>query len=244
LEWYYARGEERLGPVDDGELAHLAASGAVTSETLVWREGMADWQPYGAAASAPGMDADLPPSIFGGQPPQFCAECGRAFRSEDMVSYGQHWVCAGCKEVFFQRIREGGAPAGVLRYAGFWIRFGARLIDGVIVHIGIYAVGFLVGLGGLAHAVLVAMVFSSIGVPMAYEVYFLGRHGATPGKMAVGLRVVMSDGAPPSYGRAFGRFFAYLLSRITLYIGCIIAAFDEEKRALHDHICDTRVVFK
>jgi len=40
------------------------------------------------------------------------------------------------------------------------------------------------------------------------------------------------------------RFFATMLSQLTLYIGYIIAAFDDEKRSLHDHICDTRVVYK
>ena len=60
--------------------------------------------------------------------------------------------------------------------------------------------------------------------------------------MAVGIKVIRSDGAPITYGRAAGRFFAEYLSLLTIYIGYIMAGFDEEKRALHDHICDTRVV--
>jgi uncharacterized RDD family membrane protein YckC len=40
-----------------------------------------------------------------------------------------------------------------------------------------------------------------------------------------------------------GRFFAKILSAMMLWIGFIIAAFDREKRALHDHICGTRVVY-
>jgi uncharacterized RDD family membrane protein YckC len=43
-------------------------------------------------------------------------------------------------------------------------------------------------------------------------------------------------------GRAFGRYFGKLLSAIILGIGYIMAAFDSEKRALHDMICDTRVI--
>ena len=47
-----------------------------------------------------------------------------------------------------------------------------------------------------------------------------------------------------TYGRATGRYFAHFLSSFTLGIGYLIAAFDNEKRALHDHVCDTRVVYK
>ena len=82
----------------------------------------------------------------------------------------------------------------------------------------------------------------AFGFGIAYEVYFLGKSGATPGKKVCNIRVVMADGGPLSYGRATGRYFAQMLSGMTLGIGYIIAAFDAEKRSLHDHICSTRVV--
>ena len=72
----------------------------------------------------------------------------------------------------------------------------------------------------------------------------VGKHGATPGKMACGLKVVSPDGGPVSYGKACGRFFAEMLSGLTLGIGYIMVAFDDEKRALHDRICNTRVIRK
>jgi uncharacterized RDD family membrane protein YckC len=56
--------------------------------------------------------------------------------------------------------------------------------------------------------------------------------------------VVTADGGRVSYLRALGRYFAKMLSGFTCLIGYIIAAFDGQKRALHDHICNTRVVFK
>jgi uncharacterized RDD family membrane protein YckC len=43
-------------------------------------------------------------------------------------------------------------------------------------------------------------------------------------------------------GRAFGRYFAKILSAIILGIGYIMVGFDSEKRGLHDMICDTRVI--
>jgi uncharacterized RDD family membrane protein YckC len=82
----------------------------------------------------------------------------------------------------------------------------------------------------------------SILIGLAYEVYFLTSKGATPGKMACGLKVVTAEGGPITTPRAVGRHFAQILSAIILFIGYIMAAFDEQKRALHDRICDTRVI--
>jgi uncharacterized RDD family membrane protein YckC len=62
--------------------------------------------------------------------------------------------------------------------------------------------------------------------------------------MACGLKVVTPEGDKITYLRAFGRYFAKIVSSLTLLIGFIMAAFDDEKRALHDRICDTRVVRK
>jgi uncharacterized RDD family membrane protein YckC len=78
---------------------------------------------------------------------------------------------------------------------------------------------------------------------IAYEVYFLSTRGATPGKMVFGLKVVRADGSGISRGLAAGRYFASWVSSITLGIGYIMAGMDEEKRALHDRICDTRVIY-
>ncbi len=257
MAWYYARGDERMGPVEDADMEQLVASGAVNAQTLVWQEGMADWQPYGSIDGVAVPDTDLPASLFGEQSAQSCAECGRTFASDEMLSYENHWVCADCKDVFFQRIREGGGPLTQLRYGGFWIRFCARMIDVII--LGFVSIiqslvqTALVGSAGLrfdgttgATDYIVAAVvwFISIAIALSYEAFFVGKYAATPGKMIFGLRVVMSDGGRVSYPRAIGRYFAAWLSYITLLIGYIIAAFDDEKRALHDHICDTRVVRK
>jgi uncharacterized RDD family membrane protein YckC len=60
--------------------------------------------------------------------------------------------------------------------------------------------------------------------------------------MALDLKVVRSDGGPVSLGRAVGRYFAKILSGVILLIGYIMAGFDAQKRALHDMLCDTRVI--
>lgn len=255
MAWYYARGEERIGPVEDAEFEQLVASDTITAQTLVWQEGMAEWQPHGALAGAPAGDSEMPASLFGEVSAQPCAECGRSFPNDTMVAYEEHWVCSDCKDVFFQRIREGGGLLTSFNYAGFWIRFVARVVDGFIlgfVNILLsFAQATLTGgfnveptpqVGGADVAIMLVFWAISIAINLGYEVYFIGKHAATPGKMVFGLKVVMSDGGQVSFGRAAGRYFATVLSSLTLMIGYIIAAFDSEKRALHDHICDTRVI--
>jgi uncharacterized RDD family membrane protein YckC len=62
--------------------------------------------------------------------------------------------------------------------------------------------------------------------------------------MIFGLQVVRPTGEGLTWGRAVARVFGRWLSSLTFLIGYIIAAFDSEKRALHDFLCDTRVVYK
>ena len=93
---------------------------------------------------------------------------------------------------------------------------------------------------------IVQLVFQIVyfAVYGAYSIFFVGKYGATPGKMACKIKVVDETGAKIGYGRATGRFFAEFLSGLLCYIGYIMVAFDEEKRALHDRICNTRVIYK
>jgi uncharacterized RDD family membrane protein YckC len=173
---------------------------------------------------------------------------------DELIQFGDALVCGKCKPLFVQKLREGVATAGEMVYAGFWIRVGAKIIDVII----LYALGFVVALlGGLfiagspfpggqistrfiAGNIFIAMM--SWAIQIAYPVYFLGKYGATLGKMACGLKVVRPDGEKVSYARAFGRTFAEGLSSLILCIGYIMVALDEERRSLHDRICDTRVV--
>jgi len=171
-----------------------------------------------------------------------------------VIRHGDVWVCAACKPAFFQKLREGATSGMAMDYAGFWIRFGAKFLDGIIMWVVNMGIGFVVGMAmaGVIGAsgdrqtsmiiLQVVLTFFSIALNLAYGIFFLGRYGATPGKMAAKIRVVNADGSPIGYGRATGRCFAEILSGLICYIGYIMAGFDEEKRALHDRICDTRVI--
>jgi uncharacterized RDD family membrane protein YckC len=184
-----------------------------------------------------------------------CSECGRAFDQDELIRIGDTQVCAECKPLFVQRLREGVTLPGEMVYAGFWIRVGAKIIDIII----LWALGFVVSLLGgffisgssLGGQIPIRFIAGNIVIVMlswviqiAYPIYFLGKYSATLGKMACGLKVVRPDGEKISYARACGRVFAEGVSSLILCIGYIMVALDEEKRALHDRICDTRVVKK
>ena len=129
MDWFYALNNEQRGPVSEAEFEQLQRTGVIQAGTLVWREGMAQWQTFASVQPPP------PPNSI------VCAQCGRAFSPNEIVRIGEAAVCAGCKPLFLQRLREGvsvAAPAP-LRYAGFWVRAGAFLVDGII--------GWCVGVG-------------------------------------------------------------------------------------------------
>jgi len=148
------------------------------------------------------------------------------------------------------------APARHFRYAGFWIRFAARVIDAVLLAIVNAIVkiplAIMLGVGAGWHAGMIFLpmamslmgvsVILSLGIGVVYEAYFVSTRAGTPGKLALGLRIVRADGSPVSGSVAVGRYFAQWLSAMILMIGYIMAGFDPEKRALHDRICQTRVI--
>lgn len=180
----------------------------------------------------------------------YCSQCGQAKPAQELAHFGNTLVCAACKPAYAQRLSEGHTAAGAFRYAGFWIRFVAVIIDGLITGFASAAVqAILVPTLALgqpsatrATAFLGIAYLAAITISGAYESLFVYKFGATPGKMIFRLRVVRPDGGPISLPRAIGRYFAKMLSAIILAIGYIMAAFDNEKRALHDILVDTRVI--
>jgi len=249
MAWYYALSGTSRGPVAETELRSLHQQNIVTPDTPVWTEGMADWVPFQNSALSAGGSAPGHPAVT-----HSCAECGKLFPEDEMLHYENAWVCATCKPVFFQRIKEGVAPRGRFLFASVGKRFVAIFLDGFIV-------AFLMGILVIFPFLLVAtwvvapgktvadqawifplMILSMYGLPAAFEIFFIGKYGATPGKMLMKIKVVAPDGGRVSYGRSTGRYFAKILSGMIFYIGFLMAFWDEEKCALHDRICQTRVI--
>lgn len=66
--------------------------------------------------------------------------------------------------------------------------------------------------------------------------------GQTVGKMVMGHHLVRADGEPLTWGLVIGRYFAMMLSALTLTIGFMMAGWTRHKQALHDIICGTYVI--
>lgn len=232
-----------MGPITAVGFESLVKDGIVSGPTLIWSAGMAEWQPWSQVAASTAV----------------CAASGGRYWLRDMVPYEGKYISAEKKDEYFQRLREGVVLPGQLSYAGFWIRFLAKFIDGIVT--GVVGQVFNLLLAKLFFgsfifqpnpndAEVMGSFFAFQGVAMLvgitlgllYQWFFLSRFAATPGKMALGLKVVRADGSPLSTGRIIGRYFAELLSGMILLIGYIMAGFDEQKRSLHDRICDTRVI--
>jgi uncharacterized RDD family membrane protein YckC len=129
---------------------------------------------------------------------------------------------------------HGAAPyaAGVSPYAGFWVRVGAYLIDGLIVCIPALILFFIPILGIIADIV---------GVWLYFALQESSAHQATVGKRAMGIYVTDLYGRRISFGQATGRYFSKILSGLILDIGYIMVAFTEKKQGLHDMIAGTLV---
>ena len=115
MDWYYAEAGKQAGPITEAELDALVQSGRISPDTLVWREGMATWQPYREVKPTPAATAavavapagSLPPVAASGEPEVVCAECGRVFPKSNTIQYGTVSVCASCKPIFVQKLKEG-----------------------------------------------------------------------------------------------------------------------------------------
>ncbi len=156
-----------------------------------------------------------------------------------------------------------------IKYAGFWLRVAAYLIDSLVMSAGglliaipviIGIVGFAVGLegvenpedilesgrwmyvGGIIGLILLA---SLLGLVMGWLYYALmesSKYGGTLGKIAVGIKVVDMNGNKVTFGKATGRYFSRIVTNMTLFVGYIMAGFTEKKQALHDIIAGCLVI--
>jgi len=186
---------------------------------------------------------------------RFCPNCGGELQFQEAE------ICPKCGV----RIKEPPMPVQD-KYAGFWIRFGAYLIDGIICAVVIYGSLFIVILLGAALSpgsyssyyspyssgtspvtgllVILWFIFAIVFSWLYYAYQESSPAQATLGKQAVGIIVTDTEGNRISLGKATGRWLAKILSALILCIGFIMIGFTDQKQGLHDMIASTRVVYK
>lgn len=136
-----------------------------------------------------------------------------------------------------------------LEYVGFWPRVGASIIDSLLIAviclplvIWIYGTEYLMDPRLIAGP---ADVLINYALPAAAIVIFWIYRQATPGKMAIGARIVDANtGNPPTTRQCIIRYLGYFVSTIPVFLGFIWVALDDRKQGWHDKLAGTVVVRK
>lgn len=191
---------------------------------------------------------------------QFCSNCGSPLAAA--IPIARPAVADAMRIASSEAQYVPGMPASTnavpARFGGFWIRFVAVVIDGILVEALVLPVAFLAGgmailtgtnIGGMAHGFNFApFIFAGILAFFGNWIYEASMESsalqATVGKMIFGLKVIDLQGRRISFARATGRHFAKIASSMILCLGYIIAGFTARKQALHDMLASTLVVFK
>lgn len=138
-----------------------------------------------------------------------------------------------------------------LEYAGFWIRAWAAIIDSILIMLIVFPLLILIygwsyfdvdqtGVVAGPADFFISWILPAIAV-IAFWIY----RQATPGKMAISARIVDAvTGNPPSNGQLIGRYLAYFISMLPLFLGIFWVAFDKRKQGWHDKLAGTVVVRK
>jgi uncharacterized RDD family membrane protein YckC len=240
-DWYYAQNNQQQGPVSGQDLLALEKAGHLLPGTLVWRSGMPNWIAWSSVAADARAEAGAQPAPAGDV--AVCAFSGRVLPLSQMVKYGEHFIAAEHKDAFVQSLREGSrvqamSGSAELQPVGFWWRVLSMIVDGLVLMVPnmllmlpymFFSIQGTVQQGGSANAgdpfsqfqqnptMALAYVGGMLGtflVLLVYETWMVGKFGGTVGKLALGFRVVKADGDHPTYGRAFGRWAAKVLTNL------------------------------
>ena len=145
-----------------------------------------------------------------------------------------------------------------IEYAGFWRRFAAAIIDGLLVGAVFWIAWAIIGINlqvdftdpsdlstNSPSGWFIILTLASYIVPwLYYALMEASAKQATLGKLALRIKVTDDAGNRVSFGKATGRHFGKILSGLILWIGYIMIAFTSKKQGLHDILAGTLVVKK
>jgi len=219
MDWFYAQNNQQHGPVTAEALVSMLQQGHVQPADLVWREGMANWQP---ASTVPELGAATPainpslgyfnPALGSGAPPIYAGFWLR------FAAWIIDWV--------------------LLTFVGVILNMAMGLERPMFGHHGAPFSPFTLGL------LTMQSMMGWITGWLYYSLMETSKFQGTLGKMALGLIVTDLSGNPINFGRATGRFFGKILSSLVFAIGYMMAGWTQQKQALHDIMAGCLVLRK
>jgi uncharacterized RDD family membrane protein YckC/Tfp pilus assembly major pilin PilA len=225
--WHYtdAKGTE-FGPVTADAVRTAIRDGRTGPASQFWHEGLAAWIGLSPAAAELGIATGAAGSAA---PP-------------DPYATPRATLAGDTRRV----------DGGDIVYAGFWRRFAALFVDGLVLGVPLVVLAFLLGIAIAASGASskdtqgAMVVVFYLAMFLVRGLYFAAMESsagqATLGKRALGIKVTDERGGRLSFGHALARWFAAALSHLTFYIGFLLAGVTERKRALHDMVASTQVV--
>jgi uncharacterized RDD family membrane protein YckC len=177
-----------------------------------------------------------------------CNRCGRVFCPDCMVQLQGQPFCGSCKNEVLLDVQSGVGPLAGLSLTTILRRFGAYVIDLIVVGLpnGMIGAGLQLGMMfyGFKSIWLLFTVRTLVGITLGivYEGLMLQKRAQTVGKIAVQARVVRPDGSPISAQQAWTRAVARQLLSVLIIVDYLPAFFTAERTTLHDMIAGTRVV--
>ena len=242
MSWFFidesiTEGERRQGPYTLDEILGFVRSQKITDETLVWHSGEENWIPWKDTLEAK-------------------THASREDALQDAI------------ELLLKQTQTRK------HYAGFFVRLVAYIIDNIVVGIfggiallimsqaqyldlekiqelaGAFldnptstdAMNNLFNAPGMWEFMLICSIIQAV-----YFIFFTGKFSATPGKMLLKIRIESAQGEKLTWGLSCVRYMGSIFTQFTLTLyglGYLIVCIDPKRRALHDWIARTRVVYK
>lgn len=242
MKWYFidesiVDGERRQGPYSIDEIQDFVNSGKITDETLVWHSGEESWKPWKETFEAQnGTSRD-----------ELLQETINMLLKEQQRTkiYGGFFVrlVAFLIDNVILSL-AGGIVLGILSFAG--VIDLAPVIEGLREYINApgtaEAIEKLMSVPGMSTAIYIGTFIQTL-----YFVIFGAKISSTPGKRLFKLRIETKNGQPLNWGSSILRYMASIFTLITLMfyaIGYLIVCLDPKRRALHDWIARTYVVYQ
>jgi uncharacterized RDD family membrane protein YckC len=128
--------------------------------------------------------------------------------------------------------------------AGFWVRLGGAIIDGILIGVVASIIEAILGIERDMTTATAAYSWVQLILSGAYFTYFHATAaGQTVGNRALGIRVLDADsGGSLTYGRAFVRFLVSYVSGLVLLIGYLWMLWDSRNQTWHDKVANSLVV--